>query len=149
MTQQTRRFPALVRSNRCHLGHVRPDESRKAWFAGSQGNDQLKQIAAKLKVFAAATAAKLLFALTTPMLNSGPVDDLVKSLNAQAAATMAAQSIATVDLHKAIIGKCGKAPQAACFGSTGCFSPHCPGNGGEGYSWLVNTTIAPAIRKLL
>jgi len=110
---------------------------------------QLKQIAAKLKAYAAADKAKLLFALTTPMLNSGPVDALVQSLNAQASATMAAQSIPTVDLHKAVIQKCGKAPQAGCFGSTGCFSPHCPGNGGEGYYWLVNTTIAPAMRKLL
>ena len=88
---------------------------------------QLKQIATKLKAYTAATQAKLLFALTTPMLNSGPVDALVQSLNSQAAATMAAESITTVDLHAAIIGKCGKAPQAQCFGSAGCFSPHCPG----------------------
>jgi len=54
---------------------------------------ELKQIAAKLKAYTSATKAKLLFAITTPMLNSGPVDSLVQRLNGQAASVMAAQSI--------------------------------------------------------
>ena len=48
---------------------------------------------------------------------------------AQAAAIMAKNNIPTVDLYKAITTKCGAVPQAECFGSKGCFCPHCPANG--------------------
>jgi len=112
---------------------------------------QLRQIAAKLKAYTAATGAKLLFELTTPWLCVAATDALVVKLNGDASKIMADLQIPTVDSHAAIIGKCGKAPVASCFGDSnkGCFCPHCPGNGGAGYSWLVNTTLAPAIRKLL
>jgi len=35
----------------------------------------------------------------------------------------------------------------ACGSVASC--PHCGGNGGEGYSWLTNSTLVPAIAKLL
>ena len=35
----------------------------------------------------------------------------------------------------------------ACGSVVSC--PHCGGNGGEGYSWLTNSTLVPAIAKLL
>ena len=83
------------------------------------------------------------------MLCQADGDALVRSLNEQASEVMAAAKIPTLDLHAAIIGKCGAAPQKSCFGSAGCYCPHCGGNSGVGYSWLVNSTIAPAMRKLL
>ena len=43
-----------------------------------------------------------------------------------------------------------QAPVSKCFGVGDCFCPHCPGKGmAGGYSWVVNNTIAPAIRALL
>ena len=76
-------------------------------------------------------------------------DALIRSLNEQASQVMAAAKIPTLDLHAAIIGKCGATPAKSCFGSAGCYCPHCSSNDGVGYSWLVNSTIAPAMRKLL
>ena len=107
----------------------------------------LLKIANRLKNVGGST--KLIFGITSPMLNSAVTDAVVQKLNVQAASLMASLNIETVDMHKAITDKCGKAPQASCFNSTGCFSPHCPANGGVGYAWLANTTVAPAIRKLL
>jgi hypothetical protein len=92
---------------------------------------------------------KLLFAITSPDLCNKPIDDIQKALNAQAAAIMKKHSIPTVDLYAAITAKCGAVPQAECFGEKGCFCPHCPGSGGLGYSWLANSTLVPAITKLL
>ena len=83
------------------------------------------------------------------MMCSAPVDAVVVELNTQAAAIMKKYGIPTVDMHAAITGHCGPAPNMNCFNTTQCFCPHCGGNGGVGYSWLANTTIAPAIRKLL
>lgn len=111
---------------------------------------ELAQIAAKLKAYTDATKAKLLFASTTPWLCTASTDALVQKLNGQAAEVMRAASIPTVDLHAAIVGKCGAAPVAECFGAKSCFCPHCPGGGNAGgYSWVVNNSIAPAIRALL
>ena len=115
---------------------------------------ELVQIADKLTKYVQNTPAgeqkaKLLFALTSPMLCDAGSNAIVVELNKQAAKIMANYTISTVDPYKAIVGKCGAVPQAACFGSNGCFCPHCPGHGGAGYSWLANTTLAPAIRSLL
>ena len=77
-------------------------------------------------------------------------DALVMKLNSEASAVMTASGIPTVDLHAAIVSKCGAAPVAQCFGAPSCFCPHCPGGGNAGgYSWVVNNSIAPAIRALL
>jgi acyl-CoA thioesterase-1 len=111
---------------------------------------ELAQIAAKLKVYTAATKSKLLFASTTPWLCTASTDALVQKLNTEAADVMKAADIPMVDLHSTIVGKCGAAPVAECFGSKSCFCPHCPGGGNAGgYSWVVNSTIVPAIRALL
>ena len=111
---------------------------------------ELTQIAAKLKAYTDATKAKLLFASTTPWLCTASTDALVQKLNGEAAEVMKAAAIPTVDLHAAIIGKCGSAPVSQCFGAKSCFCPHCPGGGNAGgYSWVVNNSIAPAIRALL
>ena len=93
---------------------------------------------------------KLLFASTTPWLCTASTDALVQKLNTEAADVMKAADIPMVDLHSTIVGKCGAAPVAECFGSKSCFCPHCPGGGNAGgYSWVVNSTIVPAIRALL
>lgn len=64
--------------------------------------------------------------------------------------------VPTVDLHTAIVQKCGPVPQKACFGKPDCFSPHCggtathiPGKPTEGYYWLAQSIIQPAMEKLL
>ena len=73
-------------------------------------------------------------------------DNDVCELNRRAASIMEAKHIPTVDLHAAIVGECGPAPQPTCFGLKDCFSPHC---GAIGYEWLANSTVVPAIRALL
>lgn len=60
--------------------------------------------------------------------------------------------IPTVNLQSAIIDKCGAAPQQSCFGISHCFCPHCPNSlarPSPGYEWLAETTIAPAMKKVL
>lgn len=109
----------------------------------------LKKIVAYLQSAPALKNTKLLFAITSPDLCNAALDAIQVGLNKQAAAIMAEAGIPTVDLYKAITGKCGPVPQAECFGSKGCYCPHCPANGGLGYSWLANNTIVPAINKLL
>ena len=88
---------------------------------------------------------KLLFALTSPMLNNVATDTVVLNNNKAAKAIMDKYKIPTIDLHQPIIDKCGQVPQPSCFNHTGCWSPHCP----PGYSWLANSTVAPAIKNLL
>lgn len=110
---------------------------------------ELTKIATKLKAYTSATSSKLVFGLTTPWLCTSATDTLVQRLNTQARAVMQQQAIPTIDFHAAIVGKCGNAPVSSCFGSANCFCPHCGGNGGAGYEWLVNHTIAPAMRKML
>lgn len=114
---------------------------------GQQGNSsvyigELARIVDRLQ----ALNTTLLFALTSPMLCSGPSDAIVLTLNNQAAALMASHRIPTVNLHDAIVAHCGPVPQASCFGQQGCFCPHCAD---AGYAWLANSTIVPALRKLL
>ena len=72
------------------------------------------------------------------------------NLNNQAAAIMTQHSIPTINLHDAVVQKCGPVPQAECFGMKGCFCPHCAGRpAGQGYDWLATSTIVPALTKLL
>ena len=119
---------------------------------GQEGNmtvyaSQLDAIATRLSTWASTRGTKLLFGITSPMICNLRADQDVQWLNVQAAAIMARHKIATVDLHAAVVGKCGPAPQPSCasFGE-GCFCPHCSD---PGYSWIANSTIAPAIAKLL
>lgn len=105
----------------------------------------LEKIVTYLKAAPALQKTKLLFAITSPDLCDSGIDDIQRDLNKQAAAIMAKHGIPTVDLYKAITAKCGPVPQAECFGVQGCFCPHCE----AGYSWLANSTIVPALTKLL
>ncbi len=102
----------------------------------------------KLVAFAAASGGKtkLLLAMTTPYLCDASIDGIIHSiLNVNASALASTYGIPVVDPYSAIVEKCGKAPTQSCFGETGCWCPHCP----PGYSWLAQTVLAPAVRKLL
>jgi hypothetical protein len=48
-------------------------------------------------------------------------DGCVVNLNNQAAAIMAKHGIPTINLHDAIVGQCGPAPNSTCFGAHNCF----------------------------
>ncbi len=109
----------------------------------------LRKIVQFLRNSPALSRTKLLFAITTPMLCDAGIDAIQRDLNGEAREIMQQNGIPTVDLHAAVTQKCGPVPQDECFGSKGCYCPHCPANGGVGYSWLANSTIVPAIRKLL
>ena len=70
----------------------------------------------------------VIFGITTPELCSASSDQVVQHNNVAAVAIMTKLGIKTVDMHSAITAKCGDAPQTECFGSKGCFCPHCPAN---------------------
>jgi hypothetical protein len=92
-------------------------------------------------------APKLIFGITSPMLCNATIDRTIsQELNPAAAAIMEEAGIKTVDLYEAVTGKCGAVPQASCFNLTGCFCPHC---NSDGYNFLAQSTIAPAIRAAL
>jgi hypothetical protein len=92
-------------------------------------------------------ASKLIFGITSPMLCNATIDrSISQELNPAAAAIMGEVGITTVDLYEAVTGRCGAVPQAACFNLTGCFCPHC---NSDGYQFLAQSTIAPAIRAAL
>ena len=80
---------------------------------------QIAQIAAKLQAWAKTSRAQLLFGITSPMLGDARADQDVSSLNSAAAAAMRTAGVPTVDLHAAIVGKCGAVPQSSCFGIQG------------------------------
>lgn len=109
----------------------------------------LIKIVDQLLEFCVKPKCKLLFGITTPELCSAESDAVVQSNNKNAVALMKEKGIPMVDMHQAIINKCGAAPQTECFGEPNCFCPHCPANNGLGYSWLANSTIVPAIKALL
>ena len=73
-------------------------------------------------------------------------DQDVVELNVRAKAVMKELGIPTVDLHSAIVRKCGIVPQSSCLGIDNCFSPHCAQ---AGYDWLANSTIVPALDKIV
>lgn len=84
----------------------------------------LANITARLKAYAAATGAKLVFATTTPQMCSAAADIIVNStLNPQAGALMAAQAVPIVDLHGAIVAACGPSPNTSCLGFGSCWCP--------------------------
>jgi hypothetical protein len=124
---------------------------------GQQGNSsvypgQLQNIAARLHTFCSQNGCKLLFALTSAMMCKVSANDNVSGLNHAARGIMAQLQIPTVDLQSAIIGKCGPVPQLECFGIQDCFCPHCPNSlarPSPGYEWLAESTIVPAILKLV
>ena len=120
---------------------------------GQSGNTsvyggELHAIAQKIQAFAAGLPKKaaVVFGITTPFLCSSQTDHIVSGLNSEAAAIMKSLGVPTIDLHAAIVAKCGPAPITDCFGVQDCFCPHCPG---AGYQYLANSTIAPALRALL
>lgn len=122
-----------------------------ATVPGQNGNSsvyapQLQQIATALQAWAKARGSKLIFGLTSPMICNVDEDGCVVANNNAAAAIMAQLGIPTVNLHDAVVAKCGPAPQQSCFNETGCFCPHCIP---AGYQWLAESTVAPAIRALL
>ena len=101
---------------------------------------------------------KLLFAVTSPYLDNATINGVIKGLNEQAMEIMRAKRIPTVSLYDAITGWCGQPPQRhGCWGQRNCWSPHCPcstsGHSNSsavcGYGKLDNSTIAPAIQRLL
>eukprot|EP00935_MAST-01C_sp_MAST-1C-sp1_P000703 g703.t1 len=94
-------------------------------------------------------ATKVLFGITTPQMCSATTDAVVMSNNKAAKAIMDKYNIPTVDLHAAITGVCGPAPNQTCFGQKTCFCPHCPQANGVGYEFLASKVIGPAIEKLL
>lgn len=118
---------------------------------GQSGNStvypgELQQITAQLQAYAAKVGAKLLFANTSPMLcDAGQNAVIPNTLNPAAISIMARAGIPTIDMYGTIVEKCGPVPQASCFGTQGCWCPHCP----PGYAWLAQTAIIPAIQKLL
>lgn len=101
------------------------------------------------KLIAAEPQAKLLFALTSPYMCSATNDGCVVNLNNQASAIMAKYKIQTINLHDAVVAKCGPPPQPNCFNVSHCFCPHCAGGGAPGYQFLTDNVIAPALTKLL
>jgi len=104
--------------------------------------DNLANITTTLVGVAADTGASLLYVTTTipggaAEPASAPDRTKVEQLNAAALKVVAAHNIAVVDLY-ATMEACG----AAC---DGC-KPHC---GPDGYAYLVEHGLLPAVRKLL
>jgi hypothetical protein len=123
---------------------------------GQSGNSsiygpQLAQVMQRLVNFTQTTGAKLAYALTTPYLCDASIDAVISgTLNPAAAAIARTYNVPVIDLHTAIVQKCGAAPQPACDGIANCWCPHCPGTGpNDGYPWLARTTLAPFLRSLL
>ena len=107
----------------------------------------LRQIVERLLIARAANPRlKLLFGLTSPEMCDADADGIVQKLNAQAAQLMADSGIATVDLHGAIVGKCGAPPQKECLGEQGGGCPH---YSSDGYDWIAREVLAPAFRAAL
>ena len=109
----------------------------------------LEKIVAKLVAWAKPTATKLLFGITTPEMCDAGADAVVQRNNVAAAALMRKYHVPTVDLHAAVVGQCGDAPNTTCFNQSTCFCPHCPQANGVGYEFLAERVIVPAISKLL
>lgn len=108
--------------------------------------DELENITLRLKDWQQKAGGKLLFAVTSPMICKERADADTAWLNEQAKIIMTKHGVPMVNLYDAVVGECGPAPQESCLGFSGCFCPHCDSSG---YEWLANTTIAPAMRKML
>ena len=107
---------------------------------------QLEVITTRL--MAAEPQAKLLYALTSPMMCDATGDGCVVNLNNQAAAIMQKHGISTINLHDAVVDHCGRPPQLDCFNVSRCFCPHCNSNS-VGYTFLAERVIVPALTGLL
>jgi hypothetical protein len=123
------------------------------WYVPGQSGEpaaypaELGALAAGLAAHAQAQGTALLFGLTSPMLCNSTIDRSISALlNPAAGAVMRGLGVPTVDLYVAVTEKCGAVPQASCFGLAGCFCPHC---NADGYAFLADTVIAPAIRAAL
>ena len=108
---------------------------------------ELENITAQIKMLLPRT--KLLFALTSAYMCSAQNDGCVVNLNNQAMAIMKKHDIPTINLHDAIVEKCGPSPQPTCFNYTKCFCPHCGQGNGVGYEFLASHVIVPALTSLL
>ena len=114
-------------------------------------HDDLRAVTEKLVEWSKASMprTKLIFGLTTPMLYSENTDGLIRQHNEVARTIMSKHGVATVDMHAPVVQTCGQASgnrKQGCFGDSRCWDPHCSQ---EGYMWLANTVIAPAIRAAL
>ncbi|CAE8632350.1 unnamed protein product [Polarella glacialis] len=89
---------------------------------------------------------KLLFGLTSPWICDESQDAIIRGLNVQARKLMANASIPIVDLHAAVVGRCGAAPQKTCLNLTGGGCPH---YSNDGYEWIANSTLVPAFKEQL
>jgi len=106
----------------------------------------LEKIVQRLVAVRHQYGTKLLFGLTSPEMCDKSQDDIVVKLNAQALNLMESNNVPTVDLHGAVVGKCGEPPQAQCLGKKGGGCPH---YSGDGYAWIANTTLVPAFKAQL
>ena len=106
----------------------------------------LRNITARLAQLRAAHGTRLVFGLTSPEMCDADLDATVRALNAQAQALMDASDVPTVDLHAAVVAACGAPPQTECLGEAGGGCPH---YSSDGYAYIANTTVAPAIRAAL
>lgn len=122
-----------------------------AVVAGQSGHQSeylpaLQKIVSKLVAARTKFGVKFLFGLTSPEMCDAAMDKVVQDLNSQAATLMAQEHIPIVDLHAAVVKKCGKPPQVSCLGETGGGCPH---YSSDGYKWIANSTLAPAFLQLL
>jgi hypothetical protein len=123
------------------------------WAVPGQSGDpaaypgELEALTSELVSKAKAEGTKLIFGVTSPMLCNASIDYIISdTLNPAARLIMEDYGVPTVDLYQAVTSKCGAVPQASCFNTTGCFCPHCSS---DGYTFLAETVIAPAIRAAL
>jgi hypothetical protein len=78
---------------------------------------QLENIVGRLKTFAASTGAKLLFGITSPMLDSVTADNDVMELNRRAVAIMAASNVRErLSYRIALTVVCGAFMRPRCAG---------------------------------
>jgi len=101
----------------------------------------LETIVNRLTAVRATYGSKLLFGLTSPEMCNARQDAVVRKLNTLAATLMEKEGIPTVDLHAAVVQKCGAPPQQTCLGK---HKGGCPHYSPEGYEWIANSTLAPA-----
>ena len=131
---------------RCLLNHTPPHPPRTLAAPLDNYAAELTEIADQLLAYTKAAGAKLVFTTTTPFICTTQQDGCVQTLNNWAKDIMSARGIPVIDSYTPVIERCGKAPQASCFGAAQCWCPHC---GDAGYAWLAGNVIAPALRALL
>ena len=134
-------LPAHCTTHSLHVPrHTRPPAPPDNYAA------ELAEIADQLLAYTKAAGAKLVFTTTTPFICTTQQDGCVQTLNNWAKDIMSARGIPVIDSYTPVIERCGKAPQASCFGAAQCWCPHC---GDAGDTWMAGNVIAPALRALL